>query len=672
MRQLRDEAVSDVPVRQVLYIAKTHLDVGFTATASQVRQRYLDDFFPRAMRVADELRDRDPTARLRWTTGSWILTEALEAADASHRRRLERAIEQGDLCWHALPFTLHTEYCERSLLAHGLSLSAELDRRFGRHTRAAKATDVPGHTRGLVSVLDEAGVGFLHVGVNPAAAAPRVPEQFRWRHDGAALMVMYQPGGYGDVQVIADTGVAVCVDLTGDNLGPRPADEIAAAFRSLAERFPGADVRAATLDDVAAMMATAEMALPVLDAEIGDSWIHGVASDPVKTAGFRALCRLRRGWIDSGRITADDPAMRRASTQLLCVAEHTWGLDQKTHWPDTDHWSAEALASVRSRPDTVRFEASWQEQRALLDRVVDELRDGGRTMLADAATATLSSLTPVAPVTGGLRRTDPAMPVHLGGFEVRLDPRSGSIVGLVDGDGRRWASPGHPLGGFHQRTYDAADYERWFSTYNAGTLPEDVEWARWDNTKPGLDTSGAVSRRWTTTLEDLWCGTDLLVAELSVDCDPAGTDPVAPASSIWMTVRAGGQPNSLDLELTWIDKAAARWPESSWWSFAPIVDDATQWTMTKLGEQVSPLDVVAGGGRRLHVADRLDHPDGVRIELLDSGAVAPGAPELLVWDDAPIDLRGGWHLCLHANLWGTNFPMWTEGSARFRVQLSLG
>ena len=173
------------PVRRVLYVAKTHLDVGFTASAASVRQRYLDDFFPRAVGVAEQLRALGGPARLRWTTGSWILSEALDAADREHRLRLEAAIEHGDLCWHALPFTMHTEYADPSLIRHGLSLSAELDRRFGRRTRAAKATDVPGHTRGLVPLLAEAGVDLLHVGVNPVAAAPSVPLQFRWRDDVA-------------------------------------------------------------------------------------------------------------------------------------------------------------------------------------------------------------------------------------------------------------------------------------------------------------------------------------------------------------------------------------------------------------------------------------------------------------------------------------------------------
>ena len=385
-------------MRRVLYVAKTHLDVGFTDLAASVRQRYLDEFFPRAMQVAEELRSAGGAARLRWTTGSWILSEALHAADHEQRRRLEAAIDHGDLCWHALPFTMHTEYADPSLVRHGLSLSAELDRRFGRRTRAAKATDVPGHSRALVPLLVEAGVDLLHVGVNPVAAAPVVPRQFRWRDDAAAsaggvspeVAVMYQPGGYGDVQVVEGTDVAVAIDLTGDNLGPRSAEDLIAAFAQLAERFPGAEIVAATLDDVAEVMAGARDALPVVTAEIGDTWIHGVGSDPQKTAGFRALSRLRRDWLDHGRIDATDLGLQRASTRLLLVAEHTWGLDQKTHWPDTDHWSAAELAEVRDDPATVRFESSWTEQRHLLDEFVDELGVAGHTALADEAADVLA------------------------------------------------------------------------------------------------------------------------------------------------------------------------------------------------------------------------------------------------------------------------------------------
>ena len=59
-------------------------------------------------------------------------------------------------------------------------------------------TDVPGHTRAIVPLLAEAGIRFLHIGVNPASTPPRVPSLFRWRDpSGVEVMVMYQRGAYG-------------------------------------------------------------------------------------------------------------------------------------------------------------------------------------------------------------------------------------------------------------------------------------------------------------------------------------------------------------------------------------------------------------------------------------------------------------------------------------------
>ena len=83
----------DPDVGRVLVVSKTHLDVGFTDTAAGVSRRYLDEFFPRAIATAAELRAAGGQPRLRWTTGSWILTEALGAASGSDRRRIEEAVE---------------------------------------------------------------------------------------------------------------------------------------------------------------------------------------------------------------------------------------------------------------------------------------------------------------------------------------------------------------------------------------------------------------------------------------------------------------------------------------------------------------------------------------------------------------------------------------------------
>ncbi len=692
----------DPDVNEVLVVFKTHLDVGFTDLAHVVRQRYLDEFFPRAVAVAEELRERGGVEQFRWTTGSWILTEALEAEANSGGRLLHDAVERGDLCWHALPFTVHTEYCDRSLLEYGLTLSARLDERFGVQTRAAKMTDVPGHTRGLVSVLAGAGVDFLHIGVNPAATAPQVPELFRWRDDAATpsaeVQVMYQPGGYGDVQVIAGTSTAVALDLTGDNLGPHSVEQVMERFASLSERFPNARIRAARLDDVADLLrvlptSEGESLQPVLHQEIGDTWIFGVGSDPQKTAAFRELCRLRTSWISpdapaTSAVAVDDLALEQASTQLLLVAEHTWGMDQKTHWPEVAHWAADDLSHIRHDPTTQRFEASWAEQRQYLQQFVAALERHGRAGHAAEAQAALDALTPLRPDTTELVAVPhySSSSIELGEYQIRLNS-DGSLAQLTDASGRDLAGAAG-LGRLCVQTYSAADYERWFSTYNSATADADMWWATWDNTKPGLEDSGAISAVWRPHVVGVWRGArhgqELL--QIHLEFAAATSAPVSLPELAVLTLRCPRQTavppgpalalsGSLEFELQWFNKAAARWPQAISWQFAPRVFDFSLWQMLKLNEWVSPADVVAYGARYLHCADQVSHPEGINLEFVDASLVAPGKLKLLEFEPVQdqhfeLDLSQGWDLCLTNNVWGTNFAMWSEGDARFRVRLN--
>jgi len=161
-------------VRRVLVAFKCHLDVGFVDTEANVIRKYFEEYFPRAIQTAAELR-RSGTDRYVWTTGSWLLYEYLEQAAGPERKRMEQAIAAGDIAWHALPFTWQTELMDRSLIAAAVGLSQSLDRRFQHTTTGAKMTDVPGHTRGIVPLLAAAGIRFLHIGVNAACMAPDVP-----------------------------------------------------------------------------------------------------------------------------------------------------------------------------------------------------------------------------------------------------------------------------------------------------------------------------------------------------------------------------------------------------------------------------------------------------------------------------------------------------------------
>ena len=97
--------------------------------------------------------------------------------------------------------------------------------------------------------------------------------------------------------------------------------------------------------------------------------------------------------------------------------------------------------------------------------------------------------------------------------------------------------------------------------------------------------------------------------------------------------------------------------------------------MEKLGEWVSPLDVVRNGSRHLHAVGEgvrwSRGAESLQIESLDAALVAPGQRSLLNFNNRRPALSGGMHFLLCNNMWGTNFPMWFGEDARFRFQLKL-
>ena len=249
-------------INKVLIVFKTHLDIGFTDYSNSVIEKYKKVFIPNAIKTADTLRKNKSSASFCWTTGSWLIYEYLRTASPENRAALEEAIKNGDIRWHGLPFTTHTELMSSELFKYGLSLSARLDRQFGKKTIAAKMTDVPGHTKAIIPFLKNAGIEFLHLGVNPASAVPDVPEIFRWQCDtGESINVIYN-GEYGDFTILGDTGVALYFAHTNDNLGGQTPEEVEETFAALREKVPGAELVAADLNDVAYVLREIESTLP--------------------------------------------------------------------------------------------------------------------------------------------------------------------------------------------------------------------------------------------------------------------------------------------------------------------------------------------------------------------------------------------------------------------------
>ena len=659
----------DEGVEQVLVMFKCHLDVGFIDTQAAIIHKYFAQFYPQAIAIAQQMR-RDSTdgkPQYVWTTGSWLLYRYLEQAGAQDRKRMEQAVTGGDIAWHALPFTWQTELLDRSAIAGCLGFSKVLDGRFGHHTSGAKMTDVPGHSRGLIRPLLEGGVRFLDIGVNSASTPPDVPDLFVWKDpDGRKLIVMYHRKAYGGIVVVPGSKLAVAVEVRDDNSGPHTPEEIRKIYAALRARFPNAKIQPADLTAIANAVRPYEHALPVVTQEIGDTWIYGVASDPLKLARFRELLRLRRRWIQSGSFQIGDSADLALLQNAALAAEHTWGTDTKT-WLDFDHYTPSALRTMLSRPNYRTVTSSWAEKRADIEAGIA----AWPLKLRSEAVETFARLSPVRPKTTNVQRTDAQLEGEH--FEVGLDPHTGAITKLLDKKTKRdWASPDHPIALFSYQTLSQADYDRFLASY----ITVQTDWAPKDFGKPNIQHFGAKSRTLHTKLLSAHASQEgdvpQLIAQLGID-GPANDDSMAYPRELWLTLTLPKNEPALRIAFAWFGKEANRLPEALWLTFQPVAPLKEGWTLNKVEQAVSPLDVVPGGNRTMHavwdtVSYRDEHGE-IIIETLDAPVVSLGVRSPIFFSKNQPDIANGLHFSLFNNGWGTNYIQWFGEDMQFRFTL---
>ena len=319
-------AQTNPDITKVYVIFKTHLDVGFTDLSSVVEKNYVEEFIPKALDVAERLRADKSGERYVWTTGSWLVWKYLQKATPEEVKRLEKAIKRGDIVWNGVPYTVESESMNLDLFETCLSLSHRLDKKYGKHTIAAKMTDVPGHTRSIIAPLSRAGIRFLHIGVNPASPMPDVPPFCRWRDPyGNELILAYQQD-YGTESILPDGQTAIAVNFTGDNHGPHTYEQVKAIYANLHKRYPNAKLIPASFNEVANHLLAAKDALPVVTSEIGDTWIYGYGSSPIRMAKFRALSALYSQWLKEGRLKRGSDTDLNFAVELGLNGEHTQGM----------------------------------------------------------------------------------------------------------------------------------------------------------------------------------------------------------------------------------------------------------------------------------------------------------------------------------------------------------
>jgi len=636
-------------IKKVHLVFKTHLDIGYTDLSSLVERKYIEEFIPKTLDIIDQLKAEGAPERYVWTTGSWLVSEYLKQATPEAVKRLEDALLRGDIVWNGVPYTVESEIMSKEHFAACLKLSQQLDRRFGKTTLAAKMTDVPGHTRSIVTQLSDAGISLLHIGVNGASAVPEVPPISRWKNtDGKEIVLIYQ-GVYGEDMILPDGETVVSINFTNDNVGPHSLEHIKQIYARAKSRYPNATIAATSLNEVARDIQTMMDKIPVLTSEIGDTWIYGFGSSPLRIARFKALSRLFTQWVHSGKLDMNSPATIDFAVRLGMIAEHTWGFDIKTHLKNWDKYDVDAFNAARHTQPFKLTEQSWAEVDANIDKAV--------------------ALLPAA------LQKEARKELEIIGKPAKLNINSQDRHPQLNENGVYRLSVGGleaMIGELTYKTFSTDDFHAFHNMY----LRSKPAWALSDFGKPGLENSKAKSATAVATVKNCKITDSKNQKNIQCKLQFAGNQDidsrVFPESAlIEYTVPTKG--NRVEMKVTLVNKPAVRLPEAYFLSFVP--SGIQRILAEKMGFMVDVTDVVAGGNRQMHAIDNcidlITDKGTVRITSLDAPFAVIGERNMLNYSKHLPELNKGVHFCLFNNLWGTNFTMWWEGNITYRFIIEV-
>ncbi|MGQ9651041.1 MAG: DUF5054 domain-containing protein [Phycisphaerae bacterium] len=377
-RVLAAPTTAPAEVKEVIVVSKTHFDIGYTDLVSNVLENYRTTMIDKALAVCEQTREWPPGERFVWTLPGWPLSHILGPLQTDARReRIVAIIREGRLVWHALPGTTHTESRVLEDLVRGMGFSSRLARQFGQELpRDAKMTDVPSHVWALPTILARAGVRFLHLGCNRDSTPPDLPLLFWWEGPDGSRVLTMQSHGYGtQLKPPADWPHAAWLALlhTGDNHGPPTPAQIQDLLAQAKSELPGVKIRMGRLSDFADAILADKPELPVVRADMPDTWIHGIMSMPVESGLARrvrpligateSLGTLLDAWqVGNADISA---TIAEAYEQSFLYGEHTWGMDAK-RFP---RLYEQAWLAEHDKGTFAKLEQSWDEHAAYIWRV---------------------------------------------------------------------------------------------------------------------------------------------------------------------------------------------------------------------------------------------------------------------------------------------------------------
>lgn len=699
-------------------VSMNHLDVGYNGIPgvgfiNNILNRYFTLYFPRAIAIAQALRDLGGPERFIYTTHGWLahlythcapnMTLAgvlLQCPSPAEVQAFKDAVLRGDIAIQAAAF--NTEY-ENSYDADVIDFHFALSRQVADEIGiprpwVASLRDVPGTTRSLIPHLIRNNITALSVGVNVATAPPDMPNPGVWLDPATntSVIFMQHNGGYpgnpgpsptdpggmsaADAVVVPGFGHVLLWAFRTDNSGPAESvDEVLGWFDIARYQFPGAEVYASTYENFTMQLATIRDQLPVITGEAGDVWLVGVPSDSTKNVAFRESSRAYIECLAAGQCDPTDPRIIGFMRMLIKMPEHTWGLPQVY---DDANWTNAAFhaAWAAGEQTILNSVASWVEQRDIAMRV--GFASLGDHPLAADITQRLNALVPAQPNPSAQGFV--ALPqaqwgstfsvsTGAGAVTIGFDATTGAIASLSIG-GVAWADATHPLALLHYQTLNQTD----FATVTSCCFGPGDDAQKIANPQH-LELTPTVSAVWV----DSATAPHTFLLEMTLPA-LAVSYYGAPALA-WVTVTVAPDASVL-VDLQVFNKTSTRLPEAMFFEFTPVPQSAGsyRWAMDKLGGWVDPQSVVNNGAQHQH---------GIRTGVIYSPASAASGQALMITSlDVPVvspatdqqpatvlpnpltplpgTVTGMWFI-LAQNAYNTNYLLFSIDTAfRYRFQIA--
>lgn len=670
------------------------MDIGFTDLARNVIDSYINDFIPRAINLGEEM-----GSGFVWTTGFWLIDYYLNCpeVDDSMKKRMENALRNGTIAWHALPFTTHTELMDKKLFEYSLSISKELDKKYNKNTISAKMTDIPGHTIAMVPILVKAGVKYLHIGVNPSSAVPHIPEMFLWKTEDGSEIVVHYDKDYGKTFERDNWEEVLCFAHSHDNQGPpKDVDEVNQIHQKISDKYPNSEIISSSLNEFAQIAWERRYELPVVKEEIGDSWIHGVGTDPRKIREFKTLLKLRDKWIDEKTMVENSDEYNLFSKNLLLIAEHTWGANANAYLPDYKNYLIEDFEKARDEDKIIiskdalsksnlysdlmmsingyvretksieeryyKFsEESWQEQRQYILDAIEVLNNNHKNEALETLRLNLSDIENIE----GKNTIIIGKKYKFNGMEFIFTDR-GSLSHLSI-DGKNMINQGKEYGSLSYERFDSLNFNKFLYQYsrinqNTGS------WALTDFAKRGIEAYHEIRNEIIyphIIKSEIIQNNDILNINFDLEFENIDIKRYGLPKIIRIEYNINTLDKEIDVSLKCRDKKANRMPEAYWFECSLCVDNPYAWKMNKLGYGISPYNIVKNGNRGMHALDKksllYEGAEGlVSIESEITPLFSFGGRRLLNFDNSQRSLNDGIFVNLYNNVWGTNFPAWYE------------